>query len=357
MLDKFSKGLLAVCCAVIFLQPASLPLVVADADVSAAAIPVTTIPVTVKSFKQLAIYPVVHVPASVVSLNNSKLSAEVSAIITDIVVDVGQTVNRGSVLLILDSSYYQLEYDRSNAALQSIKAKRDLANYQLQRAKSLSKQKVVSEELLAQRESDLKALAGEVKVQKALRDIAKRNLDRCTVKAPFKAIIKERLGHIGELARIGTPLVHIVDAEKLEISAKIQTNDIVSLRSAKKIELVSQGGRYNIELKNITPAYDSFERSQEVRFSFSDTDKVDLPGAFGKVIWGKATPHIPADIMVRRDGNLGIFIVKGNKSQFVSLSNAKEGQPVAQSQLSEDVPIVVDGRYRLQDGNSVKIKQ
>ncbi len=344
MLDNFSRGLWVLCCAVFPLQ-----LAVGDA----------AIPVTVKSFKQLAIYPTIHVPASVVSLNNSKLSAEVNAIIKDILVDVGQTVDRGSVLFKLDSSYYQLEYDRSKAALQSIRAKRDLADYQLQRAESLSKQNVVSEELLAQRESDLKVLAGEVAVQRALRDIAKRNLDRCTVRAPFKAIVKERLGHIGELASIGTPLIHIVDAEKLEISAKIHTNDVASLKSAKKIELLSQGGRFNIELKNITPAYDSFERSQEVRFSFvgNDVGNTDLPGAFGKIIWNKTVPHIPADLMVQRDGNLGIFILKDNKSRFVKLINAKEGRPVAQPQLPEAASIIVDGRYRLQDGNGVKLKQ
>jgi RND family efflux transporter MFP subunit len=304
------------------------------------------------------------VPASVVSLNNSKLSAEVNAVIENIAVNVGQTVERGSILLQLDSSYYQLEFDRAKAVLQSIAAKRDLAEYQLQRAKSLSKQKVVPEELLKQRESDLKALASEYVAQKALRNIAKRNLDRCTIKSPFKAIIKERLGHVGELARIGTPLVHIVDAEQLEISAKIQSNDVISLASAKKIKLVSQGGRFIVSLKNITPAYDSFERSQEVRFSFVgtgvdsiDENKTDLPGAFGKIEWQKSAPHIPADLTVRRNGDLGIFILKNDKSKFIKLIDAKEGQPVEQSQLSETVSIIVDGRYRVEDGSVVKVKQ
>ncbi|NOX43006.1 MAG: efflux RND transporter periplasmic adaptor subunit [Gammaproteobacteria bacterium] len=347
-MKKLNKGLWV---AALFVFPLQLA---ADAD----------IPVSVKSFKQLAIYPVVHVPASVVSLNNSKLSAEVNAVIENIAVDVGQTVERGSVLLQLDSSYYQLEFDRSKAALQSIAAKRDLAEYQLQRAKRLSNQKVVSEELLKQRESDLKALTSEYAAQKASRDIAKRNLDKCTIKSPFKAIVKERLGHVGELASIGTPLIHIVDAEHLEVSAKIQSNDVVSLSSAKQIELVSQGGRFNISLKNITPAYDSFERSQEVRFSFvggavdsTGENKTDLPGAFGKIEWQKSAPHIPADLTVRRDGDLGIFILKDNKSKFIKLTNAKEGQPVEQSQLPETVSVIVDGRYRVEDGSVVKVKQ
>jgi len=365
MLFKLLIRLLVSICCILGMFPLVIVDVIADEEV-------VVIPVSAKSFKKLAIFPVVQVSATVLSLNNSKLSAEVSAVIKDVLVDVGQTVESGSVLLKLDPSFYQLEYERSSASVLAVTAKHDLAAYELQRAKSLSKKKIVSEEALARKTAELLALSGELKVQKALRDIAKRNLNRCTVRAPFKAIIKARLANVGELARIGTPLVHIVDAEKLEISAKIQTSDIDSLKSAEKIELVSQGGRFNIKLKNITPAYDSFERSQEVRFSFVITNaseeassssntkpgvkESDLPGAFGKIIWNKTMPHIPADLMVRREGNLGIFILQGNKSKFVNLSNAKEGQPVAQSQLSEDVPIVVDGRYRLQDGSSVKLK-
>jgi len=357
MLDTISKGFLLACCLLF-----SFWLIVIDAVAETSSVS-TTIPVTVKSFKQLAIYPVVQVPATVVSLNDSKLSAEVNAIIKEIVVDVGQVVDSGTTLLKLDSSYYQLEYERSKAALLSIKAKYELAKYQLVRAKSLSSKKIVSEEVLAKKEADVLGLSGLVKVQKAMRDIAKRNLKNCTIKAPFKAIVKERLGHVGELASIGTPLVRVVDAENLEISAKIQSTDISSLVSATKIELISQGGRYNIKLKNITPAYDSFERSQEARFSFdvggteNKVSNADLPGAFGKILWNKIIPHMPTELMVRRDGLLGVFILKDGKAQFISLINAKEGRPVALSQLSESAAVVVDGRYRLQDGDTVKIKK
>jgi RND family efflux transporter MFP subunit len=312
------------------------------------------VPVTVKPYGQLAIYPVVKVPASVVSLNDSKISSEVSAVVKKIPVNVGQVVEHGSVLFELDAGHYQLEYKRSRAVMQSIEAKLDLAKYQLQRAISLSKQKVVSEELLKQRQSEVKALKAEVAAQKSAIDIAKRNLDRCTVRAPFKAVIKQRMAHVGELASIGTPLVHIIDAEHLEISAKIQTNDIASLKLADQLELVSQGNSYKLKVENITPAYDSFERSQEVRFVFLGAPA--LPGAFGKVQWKKTSPHMPADLVVRRRGELGVFVVNKNKAQFVGLADAKEGQPVKLTQISETTAVIVDGRYKLQDGSDVKLQ-
>jgi len=327
---------------------------IAQETVALEAVVGKTIPVTVKSFGQLAIYPVVVVPASVVSLNNSKISSEVNAIINEIPVNVGQVVERDAVLLELDTDIYQLEYNRARAVLQSIEAKRDLATYQLQRSKRLLKQKVVSEELLKQKQSDVKVLKAEYTAQKSAVKIAKHNLDRCTIRAPFKAIIKQRIAHVGELASRGKSLINIIDAEQLEISAKIQANDINSLKSTDVVELISQGERYYLKIFNITPAYDKLERSQEVRFKF--LGEPDLPGSFGKIRWKKSVAHIPADLVVRRQGDLGIFVVNENKAKFLILTNAKEGQPVEMTQLPEATSVIVDGRYKLRDGNDVRIQ-
>ena len=311
--------------------------------------------ITVKSLKQLAVYPQISVPASVVSMNDSKVSAEVNAVIKSIKVDVGQTVNRGSVLLELDSEFYRLQYDISKATLESIKVKLELARFQLERAFRLSKQKVLSEELLAQRDTEVKSLEANLAAQNAAVSIARLNLDKCTVRAPFKAVIKQHLGHVGELAAIGTPLIRLIDVENLELSAKIQAADIASLKMAETIELRSQDNVYRVKVKNITAAYDAFERSQEVRFSF--VAAADLPGAYGKISWKKSSPHVPSELMVRRNGQLGVFVLLDDKSQFVSFPNAREGQPVEQTQLKEAVSIIIDGRFRLQDGYSVILKK
>lgn len=313
------------------------------------------IPVTVKPLKQLAIHPVVSVPASVVSRNDSKISAEVNAVIKSIRVEVGQTVKRGSVLLELDSEYYRLAYEKSKAISQSIQVKMVLAKFQLERAQRLSKQKVLSEELLAQREAELRSLEADLVAQDAAVSIAKLNLDKCTVRSPFNAVVKQHLAHVGELAAIGTPLIRVIDADNLEISAKIQAADLASLNAAKNIELRSHDKTYQIAVKNITAAYDTLERSQEVRFSFVSGS--ELPGAYGKISWQKISPHVPSDLMVRRNGQLGVFVLRDNESRFVVFPEAREGQPVEQSQLLETVSIIVDGRFRLQDGSKVVLKK
>lgn len=63
--------------------------------------------VEAQSLQVLAVYPQYKAPASVLTLNDSQLSAEVSAVVDSISVKVGQTVKRGDLLVSLHKKDYQ----------------------------------------------------------------------------------------------------------------------------------------------------------------------------------------------------------------------------------------------------------
>jgi RND family efflux transporter MFP subunit len=320
---------------------------------SAFALGQSNVPVTVKSFNELAVYPQISAPATVISLNDTNLSAQARAVIKDIPVGVGEVVDRGTVLILLDTKDYELAVRQAEAALRSIEAKLELAKYQLQRAETLSKQKAVSEELLHQRESELKTLQAQRDAQQIAIDMSKRELSKCIVRAPFKSIIKERLGGVGELANPGTPLIRIIDQQNIEVSAKVQAQDIPSLQNADNIELASLEKHYKLTVKTVTPALDPLERSQEVRLIFDATPA--LSGSAGTIKWRDPQPHLPPDMIVRRDKQLGVFVLQDQKAHFVPLPQAREGRP-AQVSLSADARIIVDGRFVVRDGDNVTLQ-
>ena len=311
------------------------------------------IPVTVKSIKELAVYPEITVPATVINLNDSKLSTGVKAVIQEIPVQVGDIVERGATLLRLDTKDYELVLQRAEAALASLVAKLDFADFQLQRAQKLSKQKAISEEVLKQREAELKSLQAEYHAQQVAVAMAKRDLDKCTLRSPFKAIVKERLGQVGELASPGMPVIHILDVEHIEVTAKVQASDIGLLRDAESVEFVNENKRYPLLLKSVTPAFDQMERSQEIRLAF--TGNMALSGAAGTLVWRSKHPYLPPDMLVRRNNKIGVFVIDGQSARFVSMPEAQEGRPVINA-LSDQSRIIVDGRFTVRDGDQVKIK-
>ncbi len=311
------------------------------------------VPITAKTAQELAVFPESSISASVMSLNDSKLSAEVRAVVESIPVMVGDQVDKGAVLVKLDSTDYRLGMDRIEAALRAADARIELAQYQLERARILSKQNIGTEESVKQRDSELKTLQAERQIQQALLQSAIRDFRKCVVVAPFAGIVRERLSSVGELASPGTPLIHIVDIENIELVAKIQPHDLDVVDNRQKFQFTTQGHSVPVQLRRIVPLLDPVERSREARFAF--TAERALVGSAGTMVWRELAPHLPADLLVRRGGKLGVFVLKGSKAQFEVIAGAQEGRPVP-STVKPDARVIVDGRFVLQHGDTVTLK-
>ncbi len=308
--------------------------------------------VTSKTLNEIAIFPEFSVPASAMSLNDSKLSAEVSATVTVFPVLVGDVVERGEVLVQLNETSFKLNLLRAETTLNGIDSRLSLAKYRLKQAETLSKQKAISNELLQQRKAELRTLKAERNTQKVVIAMAKKDLEKCTITAPFDAIIIDRITQVGELANPGSPLIHIVDASRIEVSAKFQAQDIKSLQQSNQFQFISQGDTYDVTLRKITPVFDPIQRNREARFLF--TSQRALSGSTGTLRWKNSSPHIPANMLTRRGNNLGVFIVDNNTARFITLEGAHEGRPM-KTDLPSETLIIINGRFGIQDGARVTI--
>lgn len=310
-------------------------------------------PVTARPLAQLTEFPEITAPAEVITLNDSRLSAEVTAVIVSLPVEVGQMVEPGTPLVQLEKADLELALKRAEATLRSLEARQALAQRQLTRAQSLASQKLITEEMLNQRQTELKVSKAEMAVQRITVEQLRRDLEKTVIRAPFKAIVMEQLSQVGELAMPGTPLIRILDAERILVSAKLQPRDILSLRNADTIEFVNGNDRYPVKLHRMIPALDLRQRSQEVRLRFIDTPA--LIGTTGNLVWHPKVPHLPADLLVRRGGAIGVFVLANGRAKFVTLPGAQEGQP-AKINLPGDTPIIIDGRFIVQDGDTVRVQ-
>jgi len=305
------------------------------------------------TLKSIAIYPQYKAPATVVALNESQLRAEVSAIVENILVEVGQEVNKNDLLVALRKKDFELVVEREEAELSALAARIDFAQYQVQRAQQLKKQQAVSEELLKQRETDLAVLLSERQSRQVSLQQAKQNLSKCNIRAPYHAVVIQKIASIGELANPGTPLLQIVDAQNREVTAKLQSYQIASLQLTKDLLFQDRSSGYPLKLRSVLPFIDPTARTQEVRLEFTDTKA--LVGVAGELIWKNQQAHVPPEVLVQRSGRLGIFVVaKDNKAKFVVLEGAAEGRPTY-IDLPLDTLIVTKGRFQLHDGDRVSV--
>jgi len=308
-------------------------------------------PVTTRLFSEVQIHPERSAPATVESLNDAELSAEITARIDRIWVRVGDTVAAGDVLAELDCRDYRSRLTAQQATRQQLEAQRQLAASQLQRAQNLKERRGASEEEVEQRQTELLGLDAQLAAQQEAIAQAELNVARCTIRAPYPAAVVERLADEATLAVPGTHLLRIVETDAPELSSRLRADEIRDSQAAGALAFEFQGERYPVQPRRTVPVIDPRTGTVEARLTFPS--RAPPPGAAGRLVWRSAAPHLPAELLVRRDGTLGIFVVEDGTARFRPVREAQEGQPVAVD-LPPATPVVIQGRERLGDGEAVQ---
>ena len=132
----------------------------------------------------------------------SAVTSKASGIVLQINVEVGDKVEAGDVLAILESNVQQLKYESANANYQKI-----LNNYE--RAKSLLKKGLANKESVDNLKFETQSL-------KTNLGQAKLDLEFTKIKAPISGIITKRNIKKGNLIQINTQVYDIVDFDSLQ---------------------------------------------------------------------------------------------------------------------------------------------
>lgn len=328
---------------------AGLFLILLSASLNAA----ESIPVTVKSLNKLWLPQQHDAPAQVFSLNTPDISAEISATVLETLVDVGDQVNQGDVLIKLDCSNYLIQQRINQANLERSTSQLAFAQSQLARANNLKKKNSISDELLDQRRTELKvALADKVLQEQnlALSDI---NVADCEVKAPLAGVITQRMVSAGDYATNGQTLISLVDLGAIEVEADLLHAEIHTLQKADEIFFEHKDRDFALQLKTVVRVFDYQSATARVRLQFKQQAQ-PWPGSEGRLKWSSGKALLPADYLSRRQNQLGVFHVIDNKAVFAALPEAIEGRP-ALVDLAADVSIIIEGRHRLNHGDKVRI--
>lgn len=292
-------------------------------------------------------------PAEVLALNDSVLAAEVNAVVRAVPADVGAAVRRGDLVVELDPADFRLQLEAAEAALAAARARRDDARVKLDRARRLGSEQYVSADELLSRETALAVTEADIRSARAQVDVARLNLERCTVEAPFDGVIRSRAAQVGAYVTVGAPLLRITQTDALELEADVPVAAADRLARATEVWFESLGERWPVRLDRLSPVVDAQRRSRRARFQFPAARPP--AGRSGEVAWRVGAGQLPARLLSRRDGALGLFLVREGRAHFEPLAGAQEGRPFPVD-LPPDTPVVVQGQDRLQPGDAVTVR-
>lgn len=311
-----------------------------------------TVTVTTVPLEKLLFHPVREAPAKVVSLNDATISAEIAGKVEELMRRPGEKVGEDDILARLDCSHYLIARKRAESALRAARSRLRYASQRFQDAEKLVKSRSISSDEFNQRSSEFNRLSAEVNVRQADLDEARWQESRCVIRAPFEAVVVERKASRGDYARPGTPLVRLVDLDNLEVSAQIQQQDLEEMKNARRLEFLHEEEHFPLRMRAVVPILEGRLRSYEVRYTFREGRAP--PGAAGRLLWENASPHVPADYLVQRDGRLGLFLIREESAFFHPLPGAVQGLPSVVD-LPPDTLIIDSGRFSVKHGAAVKV--
>jgi len=310
-------------------------------------------PVTTKRLAEVLFYPVRDAPATTLSLNDTRVSTELKGILKGIRVRVGDSVKQGDVVANMDCEDYKIAVTQATAALTAQRATLKFDRSRLKKVTQLSKKKNISTEEVERRTSSAAISAADVEGLKASLRATERAVEKCAIRAPFDAVVISKMANLGDYLIAGSPVLRLLDRDNVEVSAKVQEQDLELLKGAKGVAFIANNKRYPLTLRAILPLMESRIRSYEVRLEFT-ADKA-YPGSAGRTEWLTPAPYVPAELLVRRKG-LGVFLAVDGRAKFIPLAGANAGQPAALAKsLTKDSAIIINGRFKINDGDAVRV--
>jgi len=192
----------------------------------------------------------------------------------------------------------------------------------------------------------------QIKIQQA-----ENNISHCDIKAPFAGIIARRLIHIGEHAVPGSPLLQLIDINNLEVEVQVPIVLVEELDYT-ALNFIHRNQSYPLKLRAIIPRIETRARHQQVRLNF--INKKALPDAYGIVEITLQQIKIPANYLVTRNQQLGLFLAvespvqedaaeKQFTAHFYALKHALPGR-AARIDLPLESKVIISGRNAVNHG-------
>lgn len=289
-----------------------------------------------------------------------QIGTELAGVRVDaVLVEVGDRVRKGDVLVRLDARTARTQVTRAAAAVTEARAALDLAAARARRTKALAAEALVP----AQDVDDVVAAEARARAQvetaEAALAAAELQVEFAVVVAPASGTVAARSVQPGQMVG-GGELLRLIRDGRLEWRAELDERDLLHVALGAPVSVVAADGAVVPgRVRRIAPGIDATRRT--------GTAYIDLPNpgalragtfAAGRITIGTATAlTIPAEAVVRRDGRAYVFLVDGEqraRERLVEVGVEVGDAIEIREGLRENEPVVARGAGFLNDGDLVR---
>lgn len=308
----------------------------------------------------------VQLPGTVESPRVSLVASEVEGLVVELPGREGLSVSRGDALASLRRRPLELRLRVAEAQLKEARARRELAETTLERARELREDLVVSQQDLDNALAEFTAWEGRVEQLKATIEDLEEDLERSTIRAPFDGVVVAEHVEVGEWVDQGDPVVELVALDRLEVLVNVPERYFAGLAVGKAATLrfealpgVSLTGR----VRAIVPRADPEARSFPVRIDLAPEGHPVGVGMLAEVTLAAGESHravvVPKDAVVRDGRKTFLFVILDDETverREVRPGGGAGDRVSIPESLRAGERVVVRGNERLQPGDRVEAR-
>ena len=295
---------------------------------------------------------------SVAAVNGVTVSADLPGVVEMIAFDSGQAVNKGDVLVRLDTK-------QERAQLAAAEAQRELARVALSRSQGLVAKGIIPQATYDQAAAEFKqaeARVGEIRA----------TIERKTIRAPFSGVIGIRQINLGQYLAGGQAIVPLQSLRPVYVNFTVPQQDMGRLRAGSTVEVTPEGtgAAETGRVTAVDSVIDEATRNGRVQAVFDNRSGRLHPGMFveAHLAEGVNTPVVPVPASAISYAPFGdsVFIVedvkgpdgksyRGVRQQFVKTGPQRGDQVALLSGVKPGEEIVTSGVFKLRPGAAVTV--
>lgn len=269
-------------------------------------------------------------PGEVRGRYESQLAFQVAGKINARMVNVGDHVSAGQILITLDPKDINQSVEASSAQLNSARANQKLAADNAARYNKLYAGGAVSEAVRDQYNTQLDAANATLRQAQAQANTSTNQLSYTQLSSDADGVVAAINGEVGQIAAAGTPIVTIVRSGEREIQINIPENAQLKIGQKAKINLWALP---NVDIqgtiREIAPMADPITRTYKTCVSVPNLPAEAKLGMTAKVTFEKQNTDekindciIPATALYQVNKKTQVWVVRDNHAQLIDISIA-----------------------------------
>jgi RND family efflux transporter MFP subunit len=305
------------------------------------------------------------VTGSIQPERKADLRAEVSAVVLQVLKENGDLVRRGDVLARLDPTSIRDNLQSAEANVRNATQALDQSERNLQRLKTLRDSGMTSLQALDDAEVRRNAAQSELAASHARAVLARQQLERTTVRAPFDGVVSDRKVSAGDTASVGKELLKVIDPGSMRFAGRVSADKISVVRVGQAVSFRINGyagQEFRGKVTRVDPSANDVTRQVEVLVSFDEVRQARVAGLFAEgLIEASSTKAVtlPESVLLRSGDKASVWRVKSNTLSRVDLAlgarDPRSGHFEVRSGLTDGDVILRNPSSSYKEGQSAEM--